>query len=343
LPLALASERLLLLAHRSDAAKLSSSGGVLADFRPTRETIVLAIGGLLFSIACYTPPVVSSSVGMRIEGQASVTAFDSAGRRWRRYVSHRFLPVGNLMLHETATRACPRFDDVYIPPCHDEDHHPTTFLLEAFTDSGGKLLGPVWRTTVSADAADLTGDDFYRATLYGSSAFDNGVTLVSLRSGRTVFLYTSAGDGPDPGPPTIWMMTGHGESRRFAAFHDQLSEGAPPEAEKDPDLAGVLQYGPADGPTQRLLVSCQGARKRGVRLWTSPTIRAAGNDSRDATVPWVRGNRVPPSPGGFEIHVTLIAEDGSMQGGRSLLVPVENDSMNTARATVPETCTLHFH
>lgn len=321
-------------------SRVRDSIDVTTDAETVR--VVMRRGAPLCNVQT-APPVVSPTVGMRIEGQASVTAFDSAGRHWRRYVSHRFLPAGNLMLHETASRTCPRFDDVYVPPCQDEDPHPTTFLLEAFTDSGGKLLGPVWRTTVSADAADLMRDDFYRATLYGSSAFANGVTLVSIRNGQTVFLYTSAGDGPDPGPPNIQVMTEQGLSRRFAAFHDQFSEGAPPEAERDSDLAGILQYGPADGPTQRLLVSCPGTRKRGVRLWTSPTIRVAGYDSRDAIVPWVKGNRVPPSPGGFEIHVTLIAEDGSMPGGRSLLVPVENDSMNTTRATVPERCTLHFH
>jgi hypothetical protein len=271
---------------------------------------------------------------------ASVTTFDSAGRSWRRYVNQRFMPEytlvftgrwppQNLLLHETATYTC----------CGEDQEHRNTFTVTAFRDSIAKLFGPIWQATVVADKADTWSESFYRAVLYGCCAQSDKVMFVSLRSGRTIFV--SSGEPWDL--PTIDVPNGGGLSKRFAAFHDLFTPDDPPEARATPDLVGVLQYGPLDGPTTRVLVHCSDTTAEGKRelyQLDSLAFRVEGKDSRQAYL-WA-SNRDTSAAAltGFQIHLTIVPFNSLSHARPSILVPVVHDSVDTAHAILPSSCRL---
>jgi hypothetical protein len=278
---------------------------------------------------------------------ASVVQFDSAGRGWRRYVNQRFIPVTtfvftgewppqNLLLHETATSRC----------CQPDERGPTLFEVDAFIDSGAspRLL---WHATVSGDAATVWAEEFYRVTIFGCCALSDTEKFISLRTGRIAFVSTAVPltDGiPSGALPSIELANRGRLSRRFIAFHDRIASEGPSEAESAPDLVGVLQYGGYDGATSRLLLRCPnwGPPQQPAPPYVLDSIafRIRGKSTARGTLWPANAAADMTALSGFDVHIVLIASGSAQPLRHSIDVPVEQDSLRVANASLPPSCRL---
>ena len=261
---------------------------------------------------------------------------DSAEHRQYLTVGHRFLFVGeratdtSVLVRETITRTC----------CRQAEKSATaTIALAGWvgrTDTDG---APDWTDSLEADEGEIVGfgsDALYRANLEGCCDTGSLLTFINLRSGKLRF-YLSQYNGPDRGslPEAYDWLNG---AMRFVAFHDIYTSSDPPESKGDETVVGVLQYGPPDGPIQRVVVSRTNGSASDYRL------EEMGFAEHDTIAPGrlgVGNNDKPHSSAeaftGIAIIIRLKGMDAPWV---SIRVPVTRDSLDVSHAVMPNGFTI---
>jgi hypothetical protein len=253
---------------------------------------------------------------------------DSAGQPRLRIVNHRYL------VRERGSGRSDRavFEETTEERCCVEAERTSfsTVTLARWPAPAGGDTAPAWRVTVTADEGAFT-DDFYRATLNGCCDQTAALFFIDPAGGRVAFTHSrEEGEGGDALPQIHHWAS---QSTRYVAFHDRYTEANPPESAADSTVVGVLQYGPASGATERLVL--RRPRGDGVRYRLGRLALTTGTwTGRELELPTVpRDARPPAAFGRFSIRVELVSEEADSTW--AVVVPVEDDQPRADRAKVP--------
>ena len=130
--------------------------------------------------------------------------------------------------------------------------------------------------------------------------------------------------------------------KRFFAFYYRYSAVDPPETKQIPDLFGVVQYGPAEGPAQRVLLRVTGDSSTYDYESTQALVHDTVSKWRRAELWSSDGNRTAPSLSRFGVLVTLRARDreGNDLPNAEIRIPVSDDKLDLAHASLPKSFRL---
>ena len=262
---------------------------------------------------------------------------DSAEERQYVSISRRYLLVGehatdtSVLVLETAFRMCCR---------QAEKSATTTIALAGWVGRTDTDRAPDWTDSLEADVGEIVGlgsNSLYRANLQGCCDTGNLLTYINLRSGKRRF-YMSHYNGPDRGSlpeADDWLN----RASRFVAFHDIYTSTNPPESKDDETVVGVLQYGPPDGPVQRVVVNHTNGQAHDYRL------DEVGFAEQDTIAPGDLGvgdNKKPHSVAEAFTGIAIIVQLQGMESPSvSIRVPITRDSLDVAHAVLPTGFTIH--
>ena len=268
-------------------------------------------------------------------GRAATATFvqrpDSDNQRRYHAVSRRFLFIGerardtSVLVRETVVRDC----------CWGgEKTAASTIRLDGWVGKTALERSPDWTDSLTADEGELVGSSprqFYRATLRGCCDTADLLTFVSVYSGKPRFFLTRPDQPIGADLPEAFDRLN--QASRFAAFHDMASPSAPPEAERDREIIGVLQYGPADGPVQRVVVRCADSSACDYQL---DRIGFSENDTiGGAALEVGDGTKEHTAAEAFTDFAIIVKLRGMDLPSVSLRVPIRRDSLDLVHATLP--------
>ncbi len=211
--------------------------------------------------------------------------------------------------------------------CGGEIEWCHTVSLRGWWGAPDSLGAPTWTVTLAGIPAGfdrLHRPEFYRIDHPGCCDAQSATSYVSVRTGLVTFRSTGK----------LLSVYGSGEFIvRRVAFLDTWSALQPVERESNSAVGGVLQYGPPNGPVQRIalvgdtsapnLRHCCRLDSIGVRA--SPT-------SASASELYLSQPQEQLS-NGFWIWIRLLPDYES--GFVELLVPVRGDSLDLSGARLP--------
>lgn len=306
----------------------------------------MAVALLVFVSVCSrresgaTPSEDSAASATASRSKSAVATFtqraDSAERRQYQTVSRRFLLVGehatdtSVLIQESVTRTCCRLA---------EKSGWTTITLAGWVGRTDADRAPDWTDSLDADEGEILSysrNAFYRANLQGCCDSADLLTFIDIRSGKPRFFLSRYGDLVRAELPEAldWLN----QASRFVAFHDRYTASDPPESQRDDEVVGVLQYGPAAGPVQRAVVRRANGGSAHYRLDRVGFIEAdtitsarlsAGNDKKPHS-----------AAEAFTGVAVMVQLEGMDEPAASLRVPITRDSLDVAHAVMSNGFTI---
>lgn len=285
--------------------------------------------------AANAAPASASADGNAALPPVGATGFDSAGEKFTRLVSQRWIALrddterGRYLVRETSVQTC----------CAQGERESWGTLTVERWRGLSSAEAPLWRTTVAADHGEPEGlplrPPFYRATLRGCCDSPDVHRFLSLMDGTTRFVLSDAAGRL----AAVHVPNARAPLDRWAAWAYPDEYGDIPETRERRDVVAVVQYGGAGGPLQRALL--RDASGRYFRLDSLYTTFFPGDSALPDGSLWpADGAADATSLGGFAIRGFLVPQDTAGTGPLVVSIPVQADTFLVAAAVLPAGLTL---
>ncbi len=255
-------------------------------------------------------PVASRGV-ISHEARSQVRLYrDAAGCESVQTANHQYRLV------TVVTRSGPKrlvLEEAYdIRYCLSGGSSSSEATITAWRPDSNTAAPPAFRIAGRGISGSVVGN-LYRLVSAGCCGSGTLGTYYSLITGRQLFASSV---------PPLELGSEPGAPARFVGFHDTFSAVAPVEA-ADSSVVGVLEMSDDSAPGQRLVLVADRPEPFALRQFAFLRDRHQITDS------------LVPHQGGQGLAVTVTIEAPASRRRATVVVPIEGDSLNVARAEVP--------
>ena len=226
-------------------------------------------------------------------------------------ISSRNAPVRHVLVREQSTQT----------GCTNSEGMTGMIAIEGWIDQFDAGKTPTWQAQAEGHEGAIDGD-FYKVTKHGCCGSTDSSIYFNLTSGKQVFESTTE---------LVRIDVPNTANSRYVAVLDSWSSANPSETKTDPNVIAALEYGPASGPAERILLRLTTKNPFSVEDVSVASSKEPSKYAKTLDLWSADGKADPSAIGDFKISLKLI-EVGDTSREVTVVIPVSSDRLDLARA-----------